>query len=178
MGGQPDLRPVGLFSFLAGSPSFRRAEIRPFSNGLIAANRAERGPNAAEQINAALCPVARVCHQDHQSGCRVPEHFLQLKPQNKRYGPTQAKALICEWEDGAVEVRYRGKRMDYEDLAVRPPVVQAAAGEARRELAKQVGSKPAQDHPWRQGYEQRMKLQRLNRSQMSSLLGVSASAAP
>jgi hypothetical protein len=105
-------------------------------------------------------------------------HFLQLKPQNKRYGPTQAKALICEWEDGAVEVRYRGKRMDYEDLAVRPPVEQAAAGEARRGLAKQVGSKPAQDHPWRQGYEQRMKLQRLNRSQVSSLLGVSASAAP
>ena len=105
-------------------------------------------------------------------------HFLQLKPQNKRYGPTQAKALICEWEDGAVEVRYRGKRMDYEDLAVRPPVVQAAAGEASRELAKQVGSKPAQDHPWRQGYEQRMKLQRLNRSQVSSLLGVFGSAAP
>jgi hypothetical protein len=85
-------------------------------------------------------------------------HFLQLKPQNKRYGPTQAKALICEWEDGAVEVRYRGECMDYEDLAIRPPGVQAAAGEARRELAKQVGSKPAQDHPWRQGYEQRMKL--------------------
>src|SRR5580692_11578270 len=105
-------------------------------------------------------------------------HFLQLKPQNKRYGPTQAKALVCEWEDGAVEVRYRGKRMDYEDLAVRPPVVQAAAGEARRELAKQVGSKPAQDHPWRQGYEQRMKRRRLNRSQVSALLGVFASAAP
>jgi hypothetical protein len=103
---------------------------------------------------------------------------LQLKPQNKRYGPTQTKALICEWEDGAVEVHYRGERMDYEDLVVRPPVVQAAAREARRELAKQVGSKPAQDHPWRQGYEQRMKLQRLSRSQVSSLLGVSASAAP
>src|SRR5580704_11572018 len=100
-------------------------------------------------------------------------HFLQLKPQNKRYGPTQAKALICEWEDGAVEVRYRGKRMDYEDLAVRPPVVQAAAGEASRELAKQVGSKPAQDHPWRQGYERRRKAQRLQPSPVSSLLGVS-----
>src|ERR1035438_7720158 len=101
-------------------------------------------------------------------------HFLQLQPQNQRYGPTQAKALICEWEDGAVEVHYRGERMNYEDLAVRPPVAQAAAGEARRELAKRGGSKPAQDHPWRQGYEQRMKLQRLNRSQVSSLVGVSA----
>ncbi len=99
-------------------------------------------------------------------------HFLQLKPQNRRYGPTQSKALICEWEDGAVEVRYRGKRMDYEELAVRPPGMQVAADEARRELAsQQVGSKPAPDHPWRRGYEHRMKLQRLNRSQVSSPTG-------
>ena len=105
-------------------------------------------------------------------------HFLQLKPQNKRYGPTQAKALVCEWEDGAVEVRYRGERTDYEDLAVRPRVAQAAPRESRREPAKQVGSKPSQEHPWRHGYEQRMKLQRLNRSQESALLGVSACATP
>src|SRR6202047_4200382 len=50
-------------------------------------------------------------------------HFLQLKPQNKRYGPTQAKALICEWEDGAVEVRYRNEGIEYEDLVLRPRVV-------------------------------------------------------
>jgi hypothetical protein len=105
-------------------------------------------------------------------------HFLQLKPQNERYGPTQAKALICEWEDGAVEVHYRGARLDYEDLVVRPRVVQAAPRELCRELAKQVGSKPAQDHPWRQGYERRMKAQRLHQSPVSSLLGVSASASP
>ena len=53
-------------------------------------------------------------------------HFLQLKAQNKRYGPTQAKALVCEWEDGAVEVHYRGERTDYEDLLVRPRGAQGA----------------------------------------------------
>jgi hypothetical protein len=105
-------------------------------------------------------------------------HFLQLKPQNKRYGPTQTKALVCEWEDGAVEVHYRGERMDYEDLVVRPRVAPAATREPRREPAKQAGSKPAQDHPWRRGYEQRMKLQRLNRSPVSPLVGESASASP
>src|SRR6266852_1451330 len=105
-------------------------------------------------------------------------HFLQLKPQNKRYGPTQAQALICEWEDGAVEVHYRGERMDYEDLVVRPRTEKAAPREPCREPAKQVGSKRAQEHPWRQGYEQRMKLQKLNRSQESALLGVSACATP
>jgi hypothetical protein len=104
--------------------------------------------------------------------------FLQLKPQNKRYGPTRAKALICEWEDGAVEVRYRGAGIAHEDLAVRPPVVTAAVGEPRREPARPARNKPTQDHPWRQGYEQRMKLQGLKRSQGSSPVGASASASP
>src|SRR6202045_2323309 len=101
-------------------------------------------------------------------------HFLQLQPQNKRYGPTRAKALVCEWEDGAVEVHYRGERMEYEDLVVRPREEQVEP----REPAKHAKSKSAQEHPWRKGYEQRMKLQRWNRSQESALIGVSASATP
>jgi RNA repair, ligase-Pnkp-associating, region of Hen1 len=105
-------------------------------------------------------------------------HFLQLQPQNRRYGPTKAKALVCEWEDGAVEVHYRGECMDYTDLVVRPQVVQAGPSKPRRETAKSVGSKPAQGHPWRQGYEQRMKLQKLSGSQVSALVGESASATP
>jgi hypothetical protein len=68
--------------------------------------------------------------------------------------------------------------MDYEDLLVRPRGAQDAPREPGREPAKQVGSKAAQEHPWRQGYEQRMKLQRLNRSQEAALVGVSASATP
>ena len=108
----------------------------------------------------------------------VPGHFLQLQPQNRRYGPTKAKALACEWEDGAVEVHYRGECMDYEDLVVRPQVVQAGPSKPGRETAKSIKSKPAQDHPWRQGYEQRMTLQQLSRSQVSALVGVSASATP
>lgn len=31
---------------------------------------------------------------------------LQLQPRSRRYGPTQAKALVCEWEDSGIEVRY------------------------------------------------------------------------
>src|ERR1700693_1592354 len=105
-------------------------------------------------------------------------HFLQLKPQNRRYGPTQSKALICEWEDGAVEVRYRNEGIQYEDLVIRPQAVQVAPRKPSREPAKHVGSKPAPRTPWRQGYEQRMRLQRLNQSQESALVGVSASATP
>jgi hypothetical protein len=73
--------------------------------------------------------------------------------------------LICEWEDGAVEVRYRNERIEYEDLVLRPSVDRAPKARARHAPARGVGGKPAQDHPWRQGYEQRMKLQKLNGSQ-------------
>ncbi len=68
--------------------------------------------------------------------------------------------------------------MDYKDLVVRPQVVPGGPSKPRRETAKSVGSKPAQDHPWRQGYEQRMKLQKLSGSQVSALVGESASASP
>jgi hypothetical protein len=78
-------------------------------------------------------------------------HFLQLKPQNRRYGPTQSKALICEWEDGAVEVRYRNKRIEYEDLVLRPGVVTAAKARAQRDPAQPRRSKPALNHPWQEG---------------------------
>ena len=84
----------------------------------------------------------------------------------------------CKSGDRGAILHYRGERMDYEDLVVRPQAVQVAPREPSREPAKHVGSKPAPGHPWRQGYEQRMKLQRLNRSQESALVGVSASATP
>src|SRR5207249_4376290 len=41
---------------------------------------------------------------------------LQLQPGQRRYGPTQSKALVCEWEDGAMQVYYRGERMAYTEL--------------------------------------------------------------
>jgi transposase len=131
-----------------------------------------RAPNAAKLREVFRLETQRWISNDWVVQYRG--HFLQLKPQNKRYGPTQAKALVYEGEDGAVEVHYRGERMDYEDLVVRPRAVQVEP----REPAKHVRSKPAQEHPWRQGYEQRMKLQRLNQSQESALDGVSASATP
>jgi hypothetical protein len=75
---------------------------------------------------------------------------LQLQPGQRRYGPTQSKALVCEWEDGTMQVYYRGERIAFTELKepirkttrpmpapVRPIVVRKA--------------KP--DHPWRQRYQ-------------------------
>jgi hypothetical protein len=45
---------------------------------------------------------------------------LQLQPGRRRYGPTNSKALVCEWEDGATEVYYRGERIAFIELQ-QPP---------------------------------------------------------
>ncbi|PYU07635.1 MAG: hypothetical protein DMG34_03360 [Acidobacteria bacterium] len=173
------LRRQGIASYEAANEYLEAEYLAEHNRRFVrAAARAEnyhvRAPSAAKLREVFRLETERWISNDWVVQYRG--HFLQLKPQNKRYGPTQAKALVCEWEDGAVEVRYRGKRMEYEDLVVRPRVEPTAPREPRRESTKEVGSKSAQDHPWRQGYEQRMELQRSNRSQVSALLGVSASA--
>jgi hypothetical protein len=36
---------------------------------------------------------------------------LQQKPRLRHYGRTRTKALGCKWQDGAMEVYYRGERI-------------------------------------------------------------------
>jgi transposase len=81
--------------------------------------------------------------------------WLQLQPKNRHYGPTQTKALVCEWEEGTTEVYYRGERLAYQEL-VAPARKQIGADRAKRtvtvSMAKPRKWKPSQDHPWRRGY--------------------------
>lgn len=81
--------------------------------------------------------------------------WLQLHPGSRRYGPTKSKALVCEYEDGSVEVYYRGERMRSHAMA--EPIREAA--ERQRPAAKRiVRSKARPDHPWRLGYEMRIAM--------------------
>ena len=85
---------------------------------------------------------------------RHNRRLFQLQPKHRHYGPTQAKALVCEWEDGTTEVHYRGERLRHQELAepLRKPSLQdrTKASSADRSFAK--AHKPSQTHPWRRGY--------------------------
>lgn len=102
---------------------------------------------------------------------------LQLQPRSRRYGPTQAKALVCEWEDGGIEVRYRGQRLDFKELVPSRRQEKEQANPQKTVIRSYGRKKPAKDHPWRQGYDKRL-LPRENRAENFALVGVSASAAP
>ena len=79
--------------------------------------------------------------------------FLQLQPKHGHYGPTQARALVCEWEDGTTEVYYRGERLAFQELAeARKHKVEDSAKDTVAVPSFAKGHKPSQDHPWRRGY--------------------------
>jgi hypothetical protein len=98
---------------------------------------------------------------------------LQLQPRNRRYGPTKSKALVCEWEDGTMEVYYRGERMPFTELLETKPQGPAVLPPTAR---VQVVRKPKTDHPWRRGY-QNMKPW-IPKGSAGPLVGIRPSASP
>ena len=99
---------------------------------------------------------------------------LQLQPSNRHYGPTQSKALVCEWDDGTVEVYYRKERITFAELKepIRK-VSQTVPPPARAMMVR----KPKQDHPWRQGW-QNMKPRFSNQGIAAPLDGMRTYASP
>ena len=77
-------------------------------------------------------------------------HWMQLHPRQRRYGPTQSKALVCEWEQGVIQVYYRGERIAFSEL--KEPTKKAVAPR-RPAIRATVTNRPASEHPWRQRYQ-------------------------
>jgi transposase len=80
--------------------------------------------------------------------------WLQLQPGQRRYGPTRSKALVCEYEDGSVEVYYRGERIGFHQIEEPIREVVESRPAATERIRGKSKAKP--DHPWRLGYETRM----------------------
>jgi len=100
--------------------------------------------------------------------------YLQLQP-GRRYGPTKSKALVCEWEDGTMEVYYRDQRIAFTELLDPKPKAptQVLLAPARVPVVR----KAKKDHPWRQGY-QNMKAWLPTRDNVGRLAGIRPSASP
>lgn len=138
---------------------YLRAEYLPEHNRRFAHAPASpedyhrRAPRASE-----LRQIFRLETKRHVSNDWVVRHngrFLQLKPQQHHRGPTQAKALVCEWEDGTLKVQYRGERIRHEEIAG-PPVraEREMPSTAIKKAVLRVRPHPATNHPWRRSYKQ------------------------
>jgi hypothetical protein len=79
---------------------------------------------------------------------RHDNRFYQVKRES-RYAPARSKVTVCEWEHGRLEIRYRGRRLNFEEIPQRPAKAAPVAPAHRHHHPKA----PSADHPWRQSYE-------------------------
>ena len=153
------LRRKGIASYRAAN-EFLEKEYLPQHNRRFARVPAKpedyhgRKPRARE-----LRQIFRLESERRISNDWVIRHegrYLQLQPAGqRRYGPTKCKALVCEWEDGAMEVYYRGQRLAYRELAKPLPRKCEVDDSTKDSVAVRLFAKPRKpspDHPWRQDY--------------------------
>ena len=82
---------------------------------------------------------------------RYQNRYFQVARQSG-YAPAKAKVVVCEWEDGKLEIRYRGKRLIHEEIAARPAEAPPVAAKPRAQ--RRMPAPPRASHPWRQRYEE------------------------
>ena len=58
--------------------------------------------------------------------------------------------MVCEWENGKLEIRYRGRAVAWDQIPAPIPARGVNPAEATPRRHKTVT--PKADHPWRQNY--------------------------
>jgi hypothetical protein len=77
---------------------------------------------------------------------RGEERFLQLQRQWRRDAPAKAKVVVCESEDGRLEIHRRGHEEAWEEIAERP---RTASTEPAHKVTKPYGgTPPTANHRW------------------------------
>ena len=82
---------------------------------------------------------------------RYERRFLQVNRHGNQQAPAKGKVKVCEWQDGRLEIRYRGRKVLWEEIAERPE--RAAEGQPRKVAQPYGGTPPKASHPWKQRYD-------------------------
>jgi transposase len=104
-------------------------------------------PNQAALDEAFRLETERVLGNDWV--VRYDNRFLQVTRHGNHQAPAKAKVAVCEWQDGRLEIRYRGQAMSWEEIAERP---QEEVPE-RKTAIPYGGTRPTASHPWKQRYD-------------------------
>jgi hypothetical protein len=88
---------------------------------------------------------------------RYENRYLQLE-RTSDYPPRQAKVTVCEWEDGRIEIRYKGKARPHREIAA--PQRERVTIRLAEKPPRRTGWKPPASHPWRSGVRTRRAMQR------------------
>lgn len=82
---------------------------------------------------------------------RDENRFYQVERQRLHHAPAKSQVTVCEWEDGRIEIHYRGQKLSWKEIPARPvPHKQENEPPGALQTAKKKW-KPRPDHPWRRG---------------------------
>jgi transposase len=56
---------------------------------------------------------------------RCDNRLFQVQAQSRKYAPAQGKVVVCEWQDGTIEIEYRGRKLPWKEIFGTAPRVVA-----------------------------------------------------
>jgi hypothetical protein len=54
-------------------------------------------------------------------GVRYDNRFFQLQAQSGKYAPAKGRVVVCQWQDGTIEIEYRGQKQRWWEIARAAP---------------------------------------------------------
>jgi hypothetical protein len=84
-----------------------------------AENYHRQAPSAAQLREVFRLESERVLSNDWV--VRYDNRLFQVQAQSRKYAPAQGKVVVCEWEDGTVEIEYRGRKLPWKEIFSAPP---------------------------------------------------------
>jgi len=80
---------------------------------------------------------------------RYGGRFLQVERSSYHHAPAQAQVVVQDWENGKLEIRYRGRKIAWKEIRALPerPLPQRLTQRLRP-------PRPAATHPWRSDYRE------------------------
>jgi hypothetical protein len=105
-----------------------------------------RKPPGARELEQVFClETERSISNDWV--VRYENRYFQLE-RSSDYPPRQAKVTVCEWEDGRIEIRYKGKARPHHEIAA-PQPKPASAMRLAGKPTRRSRWKPSANHPWK-----------------------------
>jgi transposase len=80
-------------------------------------------PSAAELREVFRLESERIISNDWVVRC--DNRLFQVQAQSRKYAPAQGKVVVCQWQDGTVEIEYRGRKLPWKEISSAPPRVAA-----------------------------------------------------
>jgi transposase len=77
-----------------------------------------QAPSAAELREVFRLESERIISNDWV--VRYDNRLFQVQAQSRKYAPAQGQVVVCEWQDGTVEIEYRGRKLPWKEISSGP----------------------------------------------------------